>query len=68
MAIFNVTNVAKNALENNLTGAKDLLENRRELWRKLPLSKREAWKANCPDPVIGAMWKMHQHLKEFFGE
>lgn len=68
MAVFNVTNAAKNALDNNMTSAKNLLENRRELWRKLTPEKREAWKKNCPDPVISAMWKMYQHLKEFFGE
>lgn len=68
MAIINITNAAKTSLQNNLITARNLCESRKELWQKLTPQKREAWKQNCPDPVISEMWKINQYLKEFFGE
>jgi len=48
---------------------KNLLDDRKDMWAKIPFEKRKAWMQSGKDPVMDIAWDVWNYLKNnFFGE
>ena len=48
---------------------KNLLDQRKDIWNKLPLSKKKMWVTSNKDPIMSIAWDVYKYLRNnFFGE
>ena len=51
-----------------LLAFKNLLDQRKTIWQRIPFAKRKAWILSDKDPIMSAAWDTYKYLsKNFFG-
>lgn len=52
-----------------VTQLKDSMNQRKEIWDRLPLAKKKAWITSGKDPIMTLSWNTYRYLRDnFFGE
>lgn len=71
MTTINLTGqaAAKTQIAPKLLQLKNLMDERKEIWAKLPVAKKKAWIQSDKDPIMGIAWDVYKYLRNnFFGE
>lgn len=70
MVNLNLTGQAAEASTINpkLLRIKQLMDDRKELWDKLPIAKKKKWITSNKDPIMTAMYQVGQYIKTNFPE
>jgi len=69
MAILNLSNqqAAVDSIEPYIIGLKNRMDQRRQMWDKLPFKKKKRWVLSDKDPIMSLAWSIYKYLDEFFG-
>ena len=71
MTTLNLTGQAleRDDIQPKLVKLKQLLDQRKAIWAKLPVAKRKAWVTGGNDPIMDIAWDVFNYLEtNFFGE
>ncbi len=71
MATLNLTgqNAERTTIAPKLLRLKQLLDERKVIWSKIPVEKKKKWIKSEKDPVMNLAWDIYKYLdKNFFGE
>jgi len=61
--------VERDDVQPKLIKLKNLMNQRKTIWQKLPFAKRKAWVTSEKDPIIDIAWDIYNYLDtNFFGE
>ena len=71
MADLDLTGQAteSSTINPKLLRIKQLLDQRKTIWLRIPYAKRKAWVTSDKDPIMSAAWDIYKYLNNnFFGE
>ncbi|MCK5013173.1 MAG: hypothetical protein KAS66_05095 [Candidatus Omnitrophica bacterium] len=59
---------AYNLIAPKIQDLKEKMDLRKQIWDKLPASKKIAWIQSDKDPIMGLAWTVYKYLRNnFFG-
>ena len=71
MAELNLTGQATSAgqIQTRITQLRNAMEQRKEVWNRLPIAKKKAWITSGKDPIMTLAWQVYRYLRDnFFNE
>lgn len=67
---LNLTTQATKAgnIQTQMNQLRNLMEQRKAIWDRLPTAKRKAWIKSGKDPIMSLAWNTYRYLRDnFFG-
>jgi hypothetical protein len=68
MATLNLSNqeTAKTQIQPYINALKTRMDERKEVWARLPREKRVAWVKSGKDPIMTLAWQIYKYLRDNF--
>ena len=68
MADLNLTGqtTLASAIQTRITQLRNAMEQRKEIWDRLPDAKKKAWITSGKDPIMTLAWKIYRYLRDNF--
>lgn len=55
-------------IQTRVTQLRNAMELRKEVWNRLPVSKKKSWITSGKDPIMTLAYNIYVYLKDFFEE
>jgi|GEM_PF-6815165 len=68
MTTLNLTNqeTAKDQIQPYINALKTRMDERKEVWARLPREKRVRWIKSGKDPIMTLAWQIYKYLRDNF--
>lgn len=57
---------ASGQIQTRVTQLRNLMEQRKAIWQRLPIEKKRAWIKSGKDPVMALAWDVYKYLRNNF--